>query len=925
VAFTVTMTGTDANDASALSSGPAVVAGLVQDAAALSAGAWAFPPTVGQGQALLLTATVTNTGGARATAVAPTAPFVAGSGSVAYSAGPWPASSASLDPGESATWTWTYTGGTVGSADLTVTLTGLDGNGGWALAPARATAGPVTVTTAAALASAAAAWPLPVSEGQSFTVTLTVTNAGGVTANSVTPALANGSTAGLTPVSGPVPAGPQTLGPGAAATFTWVFTGATAGTVVLGLTATGVDSGTLGPLFTSGQVTGAVQVPAALAAAVAAIPATVGEGQVFLVTVTVTNTGEAVASGVSPSAPSIAGAGSASVNAGPFPSGPVALNGGQSVVFTWTMTAGTAGTVGFTFTLTGTDLNSGAPLSTGPATSAPSTVNPAAVLAAAAAVSPPVLSAGMSFTLTLTVTDTGGVGANSVFPGLVNSSTAPMTPVSGPVPAVPQSLIAGGAVTFTWVYATTGPGSLAFSLTATGSDAGSSAPLFASSILSAPSAVVAPAALAATASAVPGQLSTGQSFLVVVRATNTGGAPASSVAPATPLVDGAGGATPSAGPWPALVASLASGASVDFTWTMTAGTAGAAVFTTTVTGTDAYSAAPLSTGPVPAPFTVQVPASLTAAVSLSATSIQEGAPFMVVVEIGNSGGATASPVPLPALAFNGPAGSVVAAPSGFPAAVPGGTTLVFTWTVTAGAPGSLGFSLTVAGADANSAAPLSVLGSAPSDIAVYGAPALAITSVAVSVGAVTEGDTVVVTLIVRNPGSLPVTGVVPSMAASGTGGAVLTGGPSPASLASLASGASASFTFTYRASAPGSVVFTGGATASNAPSAAGVSSAALSVSARPVGGEPKDVVVGPHPFRPAQGGILTFSRIPASATVRVFTIAGEPVVRLVADGAGTAAWNGRNEAGAVVAPAVYIFVVEAPGRPKHVGKLEVGR
>jgi len=518
------------------------------------------------------------------------------------------------------------------------------------------------------------------------------------------------------------------------------------------------------------------------------------------------------------------------------------------------------------------------------------------------------------------------VGANSVFPGLVNSSTAPMTPVSGPVPAVPQSLVAGGMVTFTWVFATTGPGSLAFSLTATGSDAGSSAPLFASSLLNAPSAVVAPAALAATALAVPGQLSTGQSFLVVVRATNTGGAPASSVvAPSAPQVGGTGGASPSAGPWPALVASLASGASVDFTWTMTAGAAGAAVFTATVTGADAYSAAPLSTGPVSAPFTVQVPASLTAAVSLTATSIQEGAPFMVVVEIGNSGGATASPVPLPALAFNGPAGSVVAAPSGFPAAVPGGTTLVFTWTVTAGAPGSLGFSLTVAGADANSAAPLSVLGSAPSDIAVFGAPALAITSVAVSAGAVTEGDTVVVTLSVRNPGSLPVTGVIPSMAVSGTGGAAPLGGPSPASLASLAAGASASFTFTYRASAPGSVVFTGEAAASNAPSAAAVSSAALSVSAPPAGGEPKDVVVGPHPFRPAQGGVLTFSRIPAAATVRVFTIAGEPVVRLVADGAGTAPWNGRNESGAVVAPAVYIFVVEAPGRAKHVGKLEVGR
>lgn len=81
----------------------------------------------------------------------------------------------------------------------------------------------------------------------------------------------------------------------------------------------------------------------------------------------------------------------------------------------------------------------------------------------------------------------------------------------------------------------------------------------------------------------------------------------------------------------------------------------------------------------------------------------------------------------------------------------------------------------------------------------------------------------------------------------------------------------------------------------------------------------------PNPFRPASGHTtVTFVNLPLTATIRVFTIAGDLVRRLEEnDGDGVLVWNGRNSGGQLLAPDVYLYLVESSGN-KATGKLVVG-
>jgi len=75
------------------------------------------------------------------------------------------------------------------------------------------------------------------------------------------------------------------------------------------------------------------------------------------------------------------------------------------------------------------------------------------------------------------------------------------------------------------------------------------------------------------------------------------------------------------------------------------------------------------------------------------------------------------------------------------------------------------------------------------------------------------------------------------------------------------------------------------------------------------------ITVGPNPLRPAQvaGQLMTFRNLPQGARVRIFTYLGEKVADIAADGSGTAAWNGSNASGHVVASGVYIAVIQGAG------------
>ncbi len=86
--------------------------------------------------------------------------------------------------------------------------------------------------------------------------------------------------------------------------------------------------------------------------------------------------------------------------------------------------------------------------------------------------------------------------------------------------------------------------------------------------------------------------------------------------------------------------------------------------------------------------------------------------------------------------------------------------------------------------------------------------------------------------------------------------------------------------------------------------------------------DPSQVVAFPNPFIIDDGSeILTFDRLPYQAQVRVFTLSGE-LVREIKQGD---QWDGRNEAGELVAGGIYLFYVREQSGESAVGKIAVIR
>jgi hypothetical protein len=72
--------------------------------------------------------------------------------------------------------------------------------------------------------------------------------------------------------------------------------------------------------------------------------------------------------------------------------------------------------------------------------------------------------------------------------------------------------------------------------------------------------------------------------------------------------------------------------------------------------------------------------------------------------------------------------------------------------------------------------------------------------------------------------------------------------------------------------------------------------------------------VYPNPFRPALGhSMITFSQLPASARIRVYTVLGELVKDIDTDATGMARWDATNQSGQSVASGSYFALVQADG------------
>ncbi|OYV72854.1 MAG: hypothetical protein B7Z74_04850, partial [Deltaproteobacteria bacterium 21-66-5] len=303
----------------------------------------------------------------------------------------------------------------------------------------------VPVQTSASLSVSIAEGPGLRTIGQPVAVTMTVTNSGGTDALTVTPGLLTAvGTGGLLYESGAVPGTATVAKGGGTATFYWTYSAVGAGTVALQGGATGTDANS-GAGLTAVGVTGpsvVIQSPASLSIQpLQGVPSLVGTGNQFQVLMTVNNSGDATAVGVSVSTLAVTDQALVSETASTVGAVPGVVNivGGGSQVFTYTYHAANvtySAAVSFSGTVTGLDGNTGVTVTAGGgAPSGTVTVFPQAnlTLQSLAFVPGGPLTVGQPFMVTATVKNGGQGTAVSVTVGtLVPFGGGTATLESGP-------------------------------------------------------------------------------------------------------------------------------------------------------------------------------------------------------------------------------------------------------------------------------------------------------------------------------------------------------------------------------------------------------------------------------------------------------------------------------------------------------------
>lgn len=781
----------------------------IRPGTALLAG-WLGSPTSSSpltGSAFDMIFSVANVGGTAATVYAPMLDVTQGAGLVTPAGAPVPAGPVHLDPGMSQMFVWTFTTMGAGAVSFSATANGEE-VGTWVPLTATATA---TLNATARTAPLSASFTLipgaPVA-GQMFQVWLNLQNAGNSTATALIPSLALSPPAGIGLYdSGPNPPGPLILSPGQGTVVKWTYSTTGPGILTLTATASGLVADTAIP--SSGTITGTIQVraPAALTAAVAAFPSPRVAGQSFLVTLTVTNTGESDAA-LTASAPlAVTGGGAAAPVAGPTPGQPVSLAGGAALTFTWTYTAGSAGAVTLSTTVTAEESVFGTPISTGPVAASPLTVLSQAALVSALAVTPAFQVLNQVVTVSLTVTNTGDTGATGVTATVHASSGGAFVALrSGPAPATPQAIASLGSQTFVWTFSVTGAGSVSFTATAAGTDVVMATPKFTQA--SAGLTTVAGSFLDTTLAFGPAGPSIGTWFQINLSVSNTGAVDANLVSPYLSVnTNPAFVALISA---PAGPLTLVPGGSTVFAWTYSVSGAGAVEFTATAVGQDSVGLYDLVSAKT-AVLNTKTPAALDAALSFSPGTQSVGTQVQLRLTVTNTGGAAAAGlVPMPLPQFWGGASTLTYVAGPVPANLSllaaGGTT-TFVWTYTVANAGTPSLTLSVTGTDAGTGAPLED-GDVRS-LTTFNAAALAAGWTFIPPSPAV-GQWFTARLTVTNTGGVNAVTVTPFLQSNlGSGLVSLESTAAPPNTPAIAPGASQTFVWTFSSSGAGLVEFTG--------------------------------------------------------------------------------------------------------------------
>jgi hypothetical protein len=439
--------------------------------AILSCTTFVAPEPAYVGQVISTRTVVTNKGTGDAWLVDPTMTVL--NGGQCVSAVTAPSAVLTIPPGESTTMYWDHLAVKTGVFQYVTGMAGLDPVFGTLYAESGES---VAILRPGQLSATLSVVPSAVSVGQWIRVAYTVTNSGdapvgGVWAlQTVSPGFSL-----LDYIDGPSGA-PFTLAPGSCTVFTWTWSvsGRGAGLAVFTVTATGVDSA-LGLTLTAPRTARlSIASPPLLSTSMYVLSATAKQGSEVTVALTVTNIGEAPATGVYPSWYGTAPGDGAVVVGGPLPAGPVTLAAGQATTFKWTCLVTSFPALSFAATVAGRDLNTGYEIGATALTTELG-VYPAPFLAVTVAASPSSVRQGDAISVTVTVSNTGEAAAAGVLPFLSPLPGSSFTVVGGPVPGTASALGPHESSTWRWTITTLKLGRLAFSASVAGTDPGDGA------------------------------------------------------------------------------------------------------------------------------------------------------------------------------------------------------------------------------------------------------------------------------------------------------------------------------------------------------------------------------------------------------------------------------------------------------------------